>query len=44
MTATAGNGRVVREFLRNHPVNDDFASDVAAARDTVADEVSATWP
>ncbi|MBW1601916.1 type II toxin-antitoxin system Phd/YefM family antitoxin [Streptomyces sp. JJ66] len=42
--AAAGNGAAIKEFLRGTPVDDDFAADVAAARDHLTDELSGTWP
>lgn len=41
--APAGNGAAIKEFLAAHPVDEEFASDVASARETVTDELSATW-
>jgi antitoxin (DNA-binding transcriptional repressor) of toxin-antitoxin stability system len=41
--APAGNGGALKEFLRNHTVDEDFADDVAAARESVTDELSASW-
>lgn len=42
--AATGNGAAIREFLASHRVDDGFADDVAAARESVTDELSATWP
>lgn len=41
--APAGNGAAIKDFLADHPVDEGFADDVAAARETVTDEMSATW-
>lgn len=42
--ATAGNGAALKNFLAANPVDEDFAADVASARDATTDEMSATWP
>lgn len=41
--ATAGNGRAVVELLASATIDEDFAADVAAARDAVVAEGLA-WP
>jgi prevent-host-death family protein len=41
--APAGNGGVLKGFLEGHSLDEDFADDVAAARDSVTDEPSASW-
>lgn len=41
--APAGNGAMIRDFLTSHPVDEDYADDVEAAREVVTDEMSATW-
>ncbi|TDC75551.1 type II toxin-antitoxin system Phd/YefM family antitoxin [Streptomyces hainanensis] len=41
--APAGNGAAIKDFLAAHAVDEDYAGDVAAARDSVTDEMSTTW-
>ncbi|SCK48876.1 type II toxin-antitoxin system Phd/YefM family antitoxin [Streptomyces sp. WMMB 322] len=41
---TTGNGGALMDFLAAHPVDEDFEADVTSARDSVGDEMSATWP
>lgn len=41
--ASPGNGAALKDFLASHPVDEDFAADVAATREDVTDEPSATW-
>lgn len=41
--ATAGNGKAVLDLLASATIDDDFAADVAAARDAVRAEDPA-WP
>ncbi|NLU73911.1 type II toxin-antitoxin system Phd/YefM family antitoxin [Streptomyces sp. HNM0575] len=41
---TTGNGGALMDFLAAHPVDEDFERDVASARDSVTDEMNATWP
>jgi len=41
--AAVGNGAAVKAFLLEHAVDEDFADDVASARESVTDELSATW-
>lgn len=42
--ATTGNGAALKNFLAANPVDENFATDVASARDATTDEMSATWP
>ncbi|MFI9462145.1 type II toxin-antitoxin system Phd/YefM family antitoxin [Streptomyces xiamenensis] len=39
----AGNGAAIKEFLAAQSPDEDFADDVAAARESVTDEMGATW-
>lgn len=41
--ALPGNGAALKDFLASHPVDEDFAADVAAVRESVTDEPGATW-
>ncbi|RKN47274.1 type II toxin-antitoxin system prevent-host-death family antitoxin [Streptomyces hoynatensis] len=41
--APAGNGAAIKEFLAEHPVDEDFPDDVAAARESITDEMSGAW-
>lgn len=41
--APVGNGAAVKAFLSEHTLDEDFADDVASARESVTDELSATW-
>lgn len=41
--APSGNGAAIKEFLAAHAEDEDFAEDVAAAREGVTDELSGTW-
>ncbi|MGO4754725.1 type II toxin-antitoxin system Phd/YefM family antitoxin [Streptomyces sp. 2MCAF27] len=41
--APAGNGAAIKDFLASQQVDEDFADDVASARESVTDEMSATW-
>lgn len=42
--ASAGNGAALKEFLADHRPDPAFAEDVAATRNLLVDEMSATWP
>ncbi|MBB5786070.1 type II toxin-antitoxin system Phd/YefM family antitoxin [Jiangella mangrovi] len=42
--APVGNGAAVKEFLALHAPDEDFASDVAAVRELVTEDVSSAWP
>ncbi|MFF2374315.1 type II toxin-antitoxin system Phd/YefM family antitoxin [Streptomyces xiamenensis] len=39
----AGNGAAIKEFLAAQSPDEDFADDVAAARESVTNEMGATW-
>ncbi|WP_241027985.1 type II toxin-antitoxin system Phd/YefM family antitoxin [Streptomyces verrucosisporus] len=41
---SAGNGAALKEFFATHHFDESFADDVAAVRDLLTDEVSASWP
>jgi prevent-host-death family protein len=42
--ASAGNGAALNEILTTLPTDDAFAADVAATRELLTDEMTATWP
>ncbi|WP_220729745.1 type II toxin-antitoxin system Phd/YefM family antitoxin [Streptomyces radicis] len=41
--ASAGNGGTIRQFLASHPVDEDCARDIEAAREIATDELSGAW-
>lgn len=41
--ASAGNGAALKEFLADHPADNEFADDVASARGLVTDDLNAAW-
>jgi prevent-host-death family protein len=42
--APAGNGAALNGILADHRPDEDFAADVAAARELLTDEVGSPWP
>lgn len=41
--ASSGNGAAIKDFLASQTVDEDFAADVASARQSTTDELSAAW-
>lgn len=41
--APVGNGAAIRNFLASRTVEEGFAEDVASARQSTTDELSAAW-